>query len=572
MCARNLILRDSWWRSREYGVQTDVLVEDILEPPQLKILKEEKEQLLQVVTPAMERLHGWVYSQHSTVMVSHVNGYILYSVGDPKFMSDAQKIHLKEGAGWSERSRGTNAIGTAAAVREPVSVVGGEHYCTVNRFLYCAAAPVFDTFGRLEAIIDVSGYCNEYHPSTVHLVDFVSRQVEDELLLRNPGRGIVFELRPEEDRAVRALIALNEEGRVVGANREGRRMLNLSEIESPHELPVELKNLNHALLGVSFRSFHSQRIQLEFPERRPQWYKISVLADNRPIQVSAGPVSKGKRGGADTASRMTSPELHYIFSDIYCRDPAFSRILDVARRVAGTEYPVLVIGESGTGKEMVSQAIHAASPRRSGPFVAINCGAIPPTLLHSELFGYEPGAFTGADRARRLGKFELAQGGTLFLDEVADMPIEMQVALLRVLQEGVLTRIGGTEPVPVDVRIIAASNEDLWARVQQGDFREDLYFRLLGVELRLPPLRARQDRIGLAEHFLERIGKEQGIPDLKLSPAVKRMMEEYPWPGNVRELYAVLRQAAFFAEGGEIRIEHLPVHMADRQKKGKPRP
>ncbi|MBX6396576.1 MAG: sigma 54-interacting transcriptional regulator, partial [Alicyclobacillaceae bacterium] len=261
--------------------------------------------------------------------------------------------------------------------------------------------------------------------------------------------------------------------------------------------------------------------------------------------------------------QVFSSELRYTFADIYCKDPEFSRILELARQVSKTDYTVLITGESGTGKEMLSQAIHTASHRRHGPFVAVNCGGLAPTLLHSELFGYEAGAFTGAGRSARPGKFELAHGGTLFLDEVAEMPDDMQVALLRVLQERVIVRLGGKHPIPVDVRIIAATNQDLWERVQQGRFRSDLYFRLLGVELRLPPLRERKDRQELTEYFLERIKGELGISSLRLSPAAKRLVEEYPWPGNVRELYAVLRQASFMAKEGEIQVGHFPAHVVN---------
>ncbi|WP_026961536.1 sigma-54-dependent Fis family transcriptional regulator [Alicyclobacillus herbarius] len=566
MSHRELVIHESWLRSRQYGVDAEVLVEDILEPTQLRILKKENEWLLQVATPTVERLYGWVRSQHSTVIISHANGHILCSIGDPQFMNDAEKVHLREGAGWSEHSRGTNAIGTSIAVQEPVSVVGDEHFCAVNRFLYCAASPVFDISGELAAVIDVSGYCKEYHPSVVHLVDFVSRQVEDELLVRNTERAVILELRPDEDRTVRGLIAFNEDWQVIGANREGRRVLNLIEPTYPCEIPYHLRELKLIFHSVHGRAMDSKRIYLEASGREPQWWTVSVFLDNRPMKLPTGVTVREKQRKTHAARRMPSKELHYTFADIYCRDPALSATLEAARRVAETDYTVLITGESGTGKEMLSQAIHAASLRRHGSFVAINCGGIAPTLLHSELFGYEPGAFTGAGRSGRPGKFELAHGGTLFLDEVAEMPEDMQVALLRVLQEKVITRLGGTKSTPVDVRIIAATNRDLWEQVQQGRFREDLYFRLLGVELRLPALRERTDRVELAEHFLERIGDERGTSGLRLSSEAKRWVESYAFPGNVRELYAVLRQAAFFAEDGEIRLEHFPAHVVNQRK------
>jgi two-component system response regulator HydG len=231
--------------------------------------------------------------------------------------------------------------------------------------------------------------------------------------------------------------------------------------------------------------------------------------------------------------------------------------VELARRVAPSRSTVLVTGETGTGKELVAGLIHAGSARASRPFVKVNCAALPETLLESELFGHERGAFTGADRMRT-GRFEQADGGTLFLDEVGDMTVPTQVKLLRVLQDGEFHRVGGTRALRCDVRIVAATNHDLEGRVREGRFREDLYFRLNVIRIHLPPLRERgDDAVALARHFLERFARELGRPRLAFSPDALERIREHAWPGNVRELRNAVERAALLTEGDELRVDAL---------------
>ena len=226
---------------------------------------------------------------------------------------------------------------------------------------------------------------------------------------------------------------------------------------------------------------------------------------------------------------------------------------------------VLLQGESGTGKELFAQAIHHHSERSDGPFVAVNCGAIPRELIGSELFGYEEGAFTGAKRGGRPGKFELAAGGTLFLDEIADMPLEQQVALLRVLQEKKLFRIGGERVIPADVRVICATNKILLKEVEKGAFRQDLYYRLNVISITVPPLRERGDDIAvLFQHIINKIGKERGHK-YSVDKKVLDCLRRYSWPGNVRELYNVAERAVSLSEEQTILLRHLPPEINDPQ-------
>ncbi len=238
--------------------------------------------------------------------------------------------------------------------------------------------------------------------------------------------------------------------------------------------------------------------------------------------------------------------------------PAMQTVFTLIRRVAPAASTVLLLGPNGTGKDLVAHAIHNLSARAKGPFVAVNCGAIPESLVESELFGHEQGAFTGAT-AQHIGSFENADHGTLFLDEIGDLPLAMQVKLLRVLENRTLTRVGGTEAINVDIRVIAATNRDLEALVEQGKFRQDLFFRLNVVDIRLPALRDRAGDIPLlVARFLKELAKKNNVPEPTITPAAMRLLENYAWPGNVRELRNVIERMTIFAANGTIDVEDVP--------------
>lgn len=245
------------------------------------------------------------------------------------------------------------------------------------------------------------------------------------------------------------------------------------------------------------------------------------------------------------------------------RADIWQRVLTRARRVAPTDTTVLLQGESGTGKEVVARFIHSASPRKNGPFVAINCGAFPETLFESELFGFERGAFTGAQQAKP-GHLEVAEGGVLFLDEITELPLTAQVKLLRVLQEREFIRLGGTRLIRVNVRIIAATNRDIRSAITQGGFRDDLYYRINVFDIDLPPLRERGlDVVLLARHFLENLARMHYRPNPQLTVAAEEALLAYQWPGNVRELRNVLERALIMCEDTAIETEHLSLEVAD---------
>jgi transcriptional regulator with GAF, ATPase, and Fis domain len=310
-------------------------------------------------------------------------------------------------------------------------------------------------------------------------------------------------------------------------------------------------------------------------ERREGWRSLLSVPGQTPrlVSVTAAPFESEPNGICD-------PRVAYIvvlrsaehdhqvaaavspFPGLIGRSTAMERIFRLVENLEHSEATVLLTGESGTGKELVARAIHGHSPRRAGPFVAVNCGALPADLLESELFGHVRGAFTGAVR-ERAGRFAVAQGGTLFLDEVGDLPIALQVKLLRVLQERVFERVGESQPRKTDARILAATNMDLKRAVQQGRFREDLYYRLRVVPIEIPPLRDRREDVEpLAGALLVRVGARQGRA-LRFSPEALRVLLDYPWPGNVRELENALEYAVAVSRRQTILPEDLPAELLD---------
>lgn len=262
-------------------------------------------------------------------------------------------------------------------------------------------------------------------------------------------------------------------------------------------------------------------------------------------------------------TRMSGAQARFYFRDIVTTSPRLMEVIGLAKQAAANDCNVLIEGESGTGKELFAQSIHNASKRKGGPFVAVNCGVIPRELIASELFGYAEGSFTGAKKGGKPGKFELADGGTLFLDEIGDMPLEQQVALLRVIQERCVTRVGGDHEIPVDVRIICATNRDLYKESQENSFREDLYYRLNVIGLHVPPLRERkEDILPLFCSFWAKNAGCNAEEFLKLlQPEVVDILSRYNWPGNVRELQNVADRMMFLSEGKDITMQYLPRHI-----------
>jgi DNA-binding NtrC family response regulator len=323
---------------------------------------------------------------------------------------------------------------------------------------------------------------------------------------------------------------------------------------------------------VMITAHGSERIAVEAMKAGAEDY-VPKPFDNDEIRLVVRRALERTRLARENRLLLEQVERHYGFENLIGAGPAMQRIFATIQKVAETDLTVLVRGESGTGKELVAQALHRRSPRRERPFVAVNCAAISRELVESELFGHEKGAFTGAD-ARRQGRFEAAAGGTIFLDEIGDMPAETQAKVLRVLQERSFERVGGARPIPVDVRVVAATHRKLEEDVRRGRFREDLYYRLRVVEIEVPPLRERREDVpALAQRFLEQVTERLGLEKRRIGESALAKLARHAWPGNVRELKNAIEQAAVLAAGpvieeGDLRLGAEPSEAAPPSDEG----
>lgn len=508
--------------------------------------------------PVLAELEGLAADSGHLVVVTDAAGTILHLKGDAGTRTRAENMQFVPGARWLEGTAGTNAIGTALATGMPVQILAAEHFCEIVHPWTCAAAVVRDPVTReILAVLDITSLRETVHPHSLAVVMAAARAVEDKLSERRRLLELVVrnEYLCEVARAGDVPVAaLDAGGRVVAFS---PWLVERGLIDPSGHLSC----LKSDWLAEAAR--HAVEREVEGPGGQRLVVHIRPVNSGRWL---AGYLARFRiPAAARSAAKLST--TRYTFSMILGRSQRLRAALDRARLAAEHDLPVLLCGESGTGKEMVAQAIHAASRRAAGPFVAVNCGAIPADLLASELFGYEPGAFTGARREGHRGKFEQASGGTLFLDEIGDMPLELQVYLLRVLEEGQVVRLGGSRSVPVDVRVVAATNADLQQRMREGRFRTDLYYRLSAWTIVLPPLRERVEDIPeLFAAFLAEARARAGLPPLSVAPEVVPLLQAYPWPGNIRELKNLAWQLALEADGPAILPEQLPpnIRSSDR--------
>jgi sigma-54 dependent transcriptional regulator, acetoin dehydrogenase operon transcriptional activator AcoR len=508
----------------------------------------------------MTTLYQQLGDAESAVVLTDTNGVIVHMVSSPEFASQVGPLGLRVGGVWSETEAGTNGMGTCLAAAGPVTVQRDDHFFTQFTQLTCSAVPVFDPSGDIAAVLDVTSRSSLMQQHLLVLLGMTARMIENRLIdqrFRN-AHPLHFHSRPEFVYTLHeGKLAVDDDGRILAANRSALFQLGMQSMDEVRSRRIEdlfQTSLEDMLARSSSSSFHpvvtyraNAALRFFAVMRRPAQ---GAVVPNVGGEVATPPLSivPARTPPRRVAAAQTSE------SAVTFDDPRLVAHLDTARRVIARRTPVLLCGETGSGKEVFARAVHEASPHASGAFVAINCASLPETLIESELFGYRAGAFTGAVRSGRRGKILQADGGTLFLDEIADMPLELQARLLRVLDERHVTPLGTEEVIPVDFQLISASHEHLPARVREGRFREDLFYRLAGVELQLPPLRERSDR----RELIRRVLRAEGGVQATLSAEAERALLDHPWPGNIRQLCHVLRTAAALADGKPIAREHLP--------------
>jgi len=563
------VVQASWQRCHDWGVNPhNGHSDNVLEPQELKRVIKEHEQLISIALPLMQQLNQYVVGSGFLVILTDERGFILEILGDPEAMPKAQHLNFIKGANWSEKAVGTNAIGTAIYEGIPVTVSGPEHYCQKNHVLTCSAAPIFDCDRKMIGVLDMSAPSTATHKHTLGMVVSAAEaimfqmhiyQKNLELSVANERMRNVFMTMSD------GLLVFEKDGSIQQINPVAEKLLGRSS-EQMKGQALETVFLESSWIRETLRN-GQDFIDVETTLRGTTG-SVSCVASLKPIKDERGFINGGViifnplKRIRNLVNRFSGAHAIFQFKDIIGNNRQFLDAVQIATLAAEKNSNILLQGESGTGKELFAQAIHSASPRHAGPFVALNCGAIPRELLGSELFGYVEGAFTGARRGGRPGKFELASGGTLFLDEIGEMPLGKQVSLLRAVQEKEITRIGDDKVIPVDVRIICATNKDLKAEVEKGNFREDLYYRLNVIKINLPPLRERREDIPLQfNYFLNELSQKMGLPVPEVEDAVMDYLINYKWPGNVRELQNVVERMINISNGKTITTQHLPVEI-----------
>ncbi|OWQ46748.1 sigma-54-dependent Fis family transcriptional regulator [Roseateles noduli] len=549
-------LSRSWLRSRDFGLSP------VGRPPgaphasgaQLRRALERQHELVAHARPVMEDLFAQTGDGDGLVILADAQGLLLGALGDGRFVDRAQRVALRPGAIWDERWRGTNAIGTALAEQRPVAVLGGEHFLERNAFLSCTAAPIRDPQGRVLGVLDISGEQRGFQRHTLALVRSAARMVEHRLFQTRHADGLRLQMHVQPEglgTPTEGLLALSEDGWILGCNAAALAWLGTDAARpSPLEsvLPVRWAEL------MDWARHGGEGARMLHRDGAPAlWLRLDAPRGWRRPAAPAAPVATLRASEHPPHASAADDALQTL--DL--GDTAMHQAVQRARRVLDKPIPLLLQGESGVGKDLFARAMHDSGPRRDRPYVAVNCAALPETLIEAELFGYRPGAFTGASREGAAGRLREAHGGTLFLDEIGDMPLPLQARLLRVLQDRQVQPLGGGPSVQVDFQLIGASHRPLRPLVAQGLFREDLYYRLNGLTLCLPPLRERQDLPVLVARLLAALEPTRRVV---LDPTLARELSAYRWPGNVRQLEQALRIACVLMEPGEsvIRRGHLP--------------
>ena len=548
---------ESWIRSYNYGI-------DVFQPNNcpnvekhaFKEILRKNDFLIKATISSLHQFEPLLNANYDVHLSDPQGVQLLVNIGENDTVA-SEVFNLIPGAIWNEKTMGTTSFSLCHLLHRPVQVCGPENYLASTDLMTGSSAPIFDPDNRLAGVLTIGTmFFNCVTSQTLSLVVSIAELIQKEFQLAMYKELI----RTTHESSLEAVIIINKKGIITTANMAAKELFKDQHQELigiPIDLIIGNQPIIKSLLEKGKLLFESE-FAIEAINKK--LYRCAL----HPIRDFSGGIFECilKFKYFDRANNIKPHYQNTItgftFDRIIGNSPEVIKSINLARNFSTLDSNILLQGESGTGKEVYAQSIHAES-RRSGPFIAVNCAAIPRTLIESEMFGYEKGAFTGAERTGRPGKIEQASGGTLFLDEIGDMPLELQPVLLRVLEEKKVVRVGGNRSIPVDFKLIAATNKDLLDLMDNNKFRKDLYYRLAVFKITIPPLRDRgPDIFHLTKHFIKIAAADQSIPEPSLNNAAKFMLLQYSWPGNIRQLQHSVIYAVNMSHDGIIRPENFP--------------
>ncbi len=557
----------SWHRClREYGIEPSAPRQiSVLSPQSVKQLQESLGQLLPVARAEMESLYEQIAGSGFAVILADTQGAVLSTITDPALQREFRHAGLSLGALWDERHEGTNGIGTCLAETGPVTVHREEHFRGYNLTLSCSAAPILDPHGGILAVLDASTANSSdsrlIQRHTMALVNMSAHLISRWNFLNEYRHSWIlrFHSRPEFVGLLHeALLAIDDDGDILAVNESALVQLGCSTRQSLVGEPI----------GKYFQfNFGALEQRAKF-EPSAIWPVRDVAHGRRFFAIAREPARLAEHAQVALSNELGAAAEGPLEREHVGEDAQMRKNLACGRQLFARQVPILLHGATGTGKEAFAKSLHRGSLWSDKPFVTVNCAAIPESLIESELFGYTRGAFTGAAKEGRVGKILQSNGGTLFLDEIGDMPLMLQTRLLRVIEEREVVPLGSEQALPVNLHVISATHRDVLQMIQNGEFREDLYYRLNGVTLHLPLLRDRGDKADLIRTLLRE--ENAGQDCIKIDEDAFRKLMQYSWPGNIRQLRNVLRTASALCREGVIRASNLPQEILDTEPRPAP--
>jgi transcriptional regulator of acetoin/glycerol metabolism len=551
-------IADSWIRCSSEHKLDPVLPSEIyvVDHQELLARQERFAAVMHAARVEIALLYKQIARPDYAIMLTDMDGVLLNHFCEPGFLPTASRSGLTQGAVWSERYQGTNGMGTCLMEQRPILIQQGDHYLFRNTGLTCAAAPIFDWHGKILAVLDASSEAQDVPPHILDLVRMSAKEIENQIFIDEFRHCTLFAFHSRLEfvgTLHRGIIAIDAEERMLAA--------------SPNAI-TQLGVATHDLAGQAFDAFFNPPLHC-LAERNPKTAMplctVFRTRDGRSFfaammsgatQVAGGQALPMRTDAAGTHGRGEA-NLHRPPEQLLCgNDSTIARNFQKAMRLHERDVPIMLYGETGTGKELFARSLHLSSSRADQPYIAINCAAIPEHLAESELFGYKPGAFTGASKDGHPGKILQANGGTLFLDEIGDMPLALQTRLLRVLEEREVVPLGSRNPVKIDIRLISATHCDLQALVARHEFRDDLFYRIQGLALALPALRERSDKRELIRHMLAQ--EAPATAGIAIDDGLMAILENHSWPGNIRQLRNVLRVMVALRNGDILDPTCLP--------------